>query len=415
MDGRCASSSSISCPPERPATCSFRWTPPCAGAGTGPEGGDAEYPQNRASLHLHGGLTPWISGGSQYQWISPAGEKSPYRSGPSLVNVPDMWFDAQGRPVDEGTPGATNDPGPDATTLYFPNDQSARLLYLHDDTYGLTRLSVYAGEAAPYVIDDDVEDELVHGNAGESAGNRAIDAPVQAGTVPAAELPLIIEDKTFVPGAEQLRITDPTWDLARWGGLGALWYPHVYMPNQTGVTREGSVSDQDIINAKGRWDYLPWYWAGYDGTENGPVANPLYGAGAPAQGEPRHAQSLRGDQRVPRHDARQRHRVSLPAGRAQGLSAADPQRLRRPPAEPAAVLRDLQRDREDGRGRRARAADRLGRRRPCCPPSRRSSGGWPARWPTDTRRGRRAGPARGRPGDDPDRQRRRPPAAHGDA
>ena len=126
-----------------------------------PPGGDDVYPQNRASLRLHGGLTPWISGGSQYQWITPAGERSPYRSGPSLVNVPDMWFDAQGRPVDEGTPGATNDPGPGATTLYFPNDQSARFLYLHDDTYGLTRLSVYAGEAAPYLIGDDVEDELV--------------------------------------------------------------------------------------------------------------------------------------------------------------------------------------------------------------------------------------------------------------
>ena len=67
------------------------------GAGAGPLGGDDVYPQNRASLHLHGGLVPWISGGSQYQWITPAGERSPYRSGPSLVNVPDMWFDAQGR------------------------------------------------------------------------------------------------------------------------------------------------------------------------------------------------------------------------------------------------------------------------------------------------------------------------------
>ena len=80
-----------------------------------------------------------------------------------------MWFDAQGRPVSEGTPGATNDPGPGATTLYFPNDQSARFLYLHDDTFGLTRLSVYAGEASPYFIGDAVEDELVAGNTGKPA------------------------------------------------------------------------------------------------------------------------------------------------------------------------------------------------------------------------------------------------------
>ena len=98
-----------------------------------------------------------------------------------------------------GTPGATNDPGPGATTLYLPNAQSARFLYLHDDTYGLTRLSVYAGEAAPYIIGDEVEDELVEGNTAEPSGGRAIAAPVRAGTVPAEELPLIIEDKTFVP------------------------------------------------------------------------------------------------------------------------------------------------------------------------------------------------------------------------
>ena len=247
-----------------------------AGAGAGPLGGDETYPQNRASLHLHGGLTPWISGGSPYQWVAPARERSPYSTGPSLTNVPDMWFDARGRPVREGTPGATTDPGPGATTLYFPNDQSARFLYLHDDTYGLTRLSVYAGEAAPYFIGDAVDEELVAGNAGEPASSRAIDAKVSPGTVPAAELPLVIEDKTFVPRTAQLRLQDPTWDLARWGALGALWYPHVYMPNQTHSESE-SYNVSATLNAKGRWDYLPWYWTDYDQTVNGPVPNPLYG------------------------------------------------------------------------------------------------------------------------------------------
>ncbi|MEI6727317.1 MAG: hypothetical protein WCN81_13980, partial [Actinomycetes bacterium] len=243
------------------------------GTGAGPLGGDATYPQNRASLHLHGGLTPWISGGSQYQWVTPARERSAYRTGPSLIDVPDMWFDKQGRPADEGAPGATNDPGPGATTLYFPNDQSARFLYLHDDTFGLTRLSVYAGEAAPYFITDPVGDELVAGNAGESRSGRAIDAPIRAATVPAAELPLVIEDKSFVPSLAQLKAQDPTWDVAHWGGAGSLWYPHVYMPNQ-------NAADRANLNAKGRWDYLPWYWKGYDRTLNGPAANPLFGTAA---------------------------------------------------------------------------------------------------------------------------------------
>jgi len=226
------------------------------GAGTGPLGGTQTYTQNRASLYLHGGLTPWISGGTPHQWITPAGEQTSYRTGASLTNVPDMWFDAKGRTVDEGTLGATNDPGPGATTLYFPNDQSARFLYLHDDTYGLTRLSVYAGEAAPYLIGDPVDDELV-----------------AAGTIPAAELPLMIEDKSFVPDYAQLTAQDPTWGGVRWGEQGALWYPHVYMPNENEF-------DSADVNAMGRWDYLPWYWKGYDRTVHGPVKNPLFGAAA---------------------------------------------------------------------------------------------------------------------------------------
>ncbi|MCX5685384.1 MAG: laccase, partial [Planctomycetota bacterium] len=43
------------------------------GAGMGPFGmtppvGPMEYSQNRAVLHLHGGVTPWISDGTPHQW-----------------------------------------------------------------------------------------------------------------------------------------------------------------------------------------------------------------------------------------------------------------------------------------------------------------------------------------------------------
>ena len=59
------------------------------GAGMGPNGVDM-YTQNRATLHLHGGITPWISDGSPHQWITPAGENTPYPTGVSVKNVPDM-------------------------------------------------------------------------------------------------------------------------------------------------------------------------------------------------------------------------------------------------------------------------------------------------------------------------------------
>jgi hypothetical protein len=44
------------------------------GAGMGPNGGN--YTENRATLHLHGGNTPWISDGTQHQWTTPAGEST---------------------------------------------------------------------------------------------------------------------------------------------------------------------------------------------------------------------------------------------------------------------------------------------------------------------------------------------------
>ncbi len=367
------------------------------GAGAGPDGGDAVYPQNRASLHLHGGLTPWISGGSQYQWIAPAGEKNPYRSGPSLVNVPDMWFDAQGTPVSEGSPGATNDPGPGATTLYFPNDQSARFLYLHDDTYGLTRLSVYAGEAAPYFIDDAVEDELLNGNEDKPAGSRAIAAPVARGTIPSAEIPLLIEDKTFVPSARQVRATDPTWDLARWGGLGALWYPHVYMPNQIGLGKEGGVNDQDNLSAKGRWDYLPWYWTDYDGTVNGPVPNPLFGTGAqpkenPGTPSPSVATNAFHDTMLVNGTAYPYLPVERKAYRLRVLNACGDRQLNLQLYY--AISDQVARTGTDGAPELQTESGDVSML-PAQPPMK---GGWPARWPTDTRRGgvpdpRAVGPA----------------------
>ena len=32
------------------------------------------FKENRATLHLHGGITPWISDGTPHQWVTPAGE-----------------------------------------------------------------------------------------------------------------------------------------------------------------------------------------------------------------------------------------------------------------------------------------------------------------------------------------------------
>ncbi|MFI5101137.1 MAG: hypothetical protein ACHQE5_11610, partial [Actinomycetes bacterium] len=111
--------------------------PTIMGAGAGPNGG--LYSQNRADVHLHGGVTPWISDGTPDQWTTPAGTSEQYPRGVSVSFVPDMWYDASGNDVpscDGQTSctvgGATTDPGQGHMTLYYTNQQSARLMFYHD-------------------------------------------------------------------------------------------------------------------------------------------------------------------------------------------------------------------------------------------------------------------------------------------
>ena len=149
------------------------------------------FPQNRATLHLHGGRTPWISDGTPHQWITPAGEtrttlplpqghergqcaRHVVRRGRELIDP---------RPARARTTcavaGATNDPGPGSQTFYWTNQQSGRLMFYHDHAWGITRLNVYAGEAAGYLIQDNVERALVNGG---TVGGRTF----TAGTIPSA-------------------------------------------------------------------------------------------------------------------------------------------------------------------------------------------------------------------------------------
>ncbi len=71
------------------------------------------------------------------------------------------------------------------------------------------------------------------------------------------------------PDAAQLALQDPTWDTARWGGLGQLWYHHVYMPAQ-------NPGDPGGMSAYGRWMYGPWFWPPAGTALYRPIANPYY-------------------------------------------------------------------------------------------------------------------------------------------
>jgi len=48
-------------------------------------------------------------------------------------------------------------------TFYYTNQQSARLMFYHDHAWGITRLNVYAGEAAGYLLTDGAEQGLITG------------------------------------------------------------------------------------------------------------------------------------------------------------------------------------------------------------------------------------------------------------
>ncbi|MGD0017457.1 MAG: hypothetical protein ABSC38_08105, partial [Verrucomicrobiia bacterium] len=233
------------------------------GAGMGPSNMVENYTQNRATLHLHGGLTPWISDGTPHQWTAPAGETTSYPKGVSVRYVPDMWFDSLGNRVPAGTAGASNNPGPGSLTFYYTNQQSQRLMFYHDHAYGITRLDVYAGEAAAYILRDPVELALMNGG---SIGT----TNVTANTIPTNEIPLVIQEKIYVD-TNNLVAEDPTWAWGTTPGTphgGDLWFPHVYMPNQNPIDPMG-------MNAVGRWDYNTWMYPPQTGQIIGPVPNPL--------------------------------------------------------------------------------------------------------------------------------------------
>ncbi len=243
-------------------------TVPGSGYGpAGPGGAGDKYTQNRATIHLHGNNTVWLSDGNTHQWITPANESTPYPAGTSARNVPDMPGCASD-PANPLLPGSSG-----CMTFYYTNAQSARLQFYHDHAHGITRLNVYAGEAGGYLVTDAVEQDLVNGtnvtgvNVSKTSSNKCVvptddanqngilDPGECAQVLPGLGTPLIIQDKTFVD-AETVYAQDPTWN---WGTAGPgvartgdLWYPHVYMTVQNPWDLTGT-------NGYGRWHYGPWF------------------------------------------------------------------------------------------------------------------------------------------------------------
>jgi spore coat protein A len=149
---------------------------------------------DRAVIHLHGGRVPWVSDGGPFHWI--ANSANGAQSGAS---VPSGW-------LPDSTGHLTND-------SFYPNNQSARMMWFHDHAVGVTRLNAYAGLASGYFLIDDVE--------------LAMGLPIPGDV-------LAIQDKVFYDPSE-----DPQYgsyvnsNSSDHGGAiaGDLWYPYQYEPD----------------------------------------------------------------------------------------------------------------------------------------------------------------------------------------
>jgi spore coat protein A, manganese oxidase len=137
--------------------------------------------QDRAAVHLHGGLVPWCCDGGPFHWQCP----DPTVTGSSVT--PWLW-DGQKNVWD----------------YYYPNLQSARLMWYHDHAIGITRLNAYAGAATGYVLTDAVEAAL---------------------NLPFGD-PIVFQDKVFWDSANDIAYGNHVSGVAD----GDLWYPYFYDP-----------------------------------------------------------------------------------------------------------------------------------------------------------------------------------------
>jgi spore coat protein A len=108
-------------------------------------------PLVRIVPHLHGGHVPAQFDGNPLHWMTP-----------------DPAAPANG----------LGGPAGNSIEYTYPNDQPASTIWFHDHALGVTRLNVYAGLAAFYLVRDAAEDAL-----GLPSGKY--------------EIPLVLQDKSF--------------------------------------------------------------------------------------------------------------------------------------------------------------------------------------------------------------------------
>ncbi|HZR41984.1 MAG TPA: hypothetical protein VFB12_17830, partial [Ktedonobacteraceae bacterium] len=142
-------------------------------------------------------LTPLLTIDQTVHWADPLGQMGstqPY-TGPiptvvhlhgaevasSFDGVPDAWFTPDGR---RGKGYSTHSPtASNAAIYYYPNMQQATTLWFHDHSLGMTRINVFSGLSAFYLLRDQFDTGL---------SNNPLKLPAGA-----FEIELLIQDKQF--------------------------------------------------------------------------------------------------------------------------------------------------------------------------------------------------------------------------
>jgi spore coat protein A len=160
----------------------------------------AEGAHNRATVHLHGGTTPWFSDGGPFTWFRPkasAADPGPFYGEGVLSGSSNVY-----KVLDKNLAVGNGE-------YWWPMQHSARMLWYHDHAIGTTRLNAYAGLASAVLVRDLFERGLVLLGLPKflEDGGR--------------ELPIVIQEKVFAP------VDDPSFPGSA-KTAGSLWYPSVY-------------------------------------------------------------------------------------------------------------------------------------------------------------------------------------------
>ena len=265
--------------------------------------------ENRAVIHLHGGITPWISDGTPHQWITPAGENTAYPEGVSVENVPDMGA------------AATPDRRSDDLLLHQPAERAADVLPRprlgHHPPQRLRR----RGRALHH-----------HRRHREGAGRRRL--------CPRPRTRSRWSSRTR-PSSRTRRssdLQDETWDTAPLGRRGQpVGAPRLLAGAEPGRRLRASTQF-------GRWAYGPWFWPPTNNIEYGPIANPYFDDTCDPDlgwcepplmpGTPYNSMGMESFNDTP---VDQRHGLPNAHSRSEGLPLQDPERGQRPLLQPVAV------------------------------------------------------------------------------